>query len=503
MSQQLQNAEDNWMARAWMSKVTWHDSGYYVLKTEDTKDVQVRLFLTEKLLSELEFSVYTQLVNATRFPGAKLVCLTPDAHQGYGVPVGSVLLTDADTGAIAMGPVGYDIGCGMLSARSSVQASMATHDRKLAFNKEVMERVSLGMGGTSDCSFSDKEFMDLIHGGVETMRSKVRCHIDVSRFERQKMLVEQGWVPPWGGQGNPERGKTQLGSLGGGNHFIELQSGCGPDTDPRDLSTGFLYVQVHTGSRGFGHGLATNFFNMSKEEHPERGKDIDLGFFTPDSPNYKNYQNAVAAAANYAMANRFIIYTKVAEAFRKVFKADLELVYEISHNLVQLETHPTFGKSWVHRKGATRAFPAGHEALRGMQFFETGHPVLIPGSNKDESFILRPLSGSDKSAFSVNHGAGRKLSRSKANSLLSQEDVNEQYKRAKVIVNMEDDVPLDESSACYKPSSEVIQAVLDAGLAKVETRLWPLASLKGTESSGKHAKIARKNQAMQRDLERS
>jgi tRNA-splicing ligase RtcB len=270
----------------------------------------------------------------------------------------------------------------------------------------------------------------------------------------------------------PERGLGQLGSLGGGNHFIELQ---------RADETGTLFVQVHTGSRGFGHGLATNYFELAKRERPHDVTDIDLGYFTPGSAHFDGYLNAVAAGGNFAIINRLIIFEQIAEAFRRVWKEDLELVYEISHNLVQAETHPDLGGVWVHRKGATRAFPAGHPSLVGTIWEKAGHPVLIPGSNRDYSYILRPLPGAVKSGYSVNHGAGRRMSRGEALRKLDQQKVNEQYRRDGVLVNLDGEVPLDESAHCYKSADEVVEAVVGAGLAIVEHRLWPLASLKGTE----------------------
>jgi len=265
---------------------------------------------------------------------------------------------------------------------------------------------------------------------------------------------------------------AQLGSLGGGNHFIELQ---------RAKETGTLFVQVHTGSRGFGHGMATNYFDLAREEKPDVIKDLDLGYFTPESKHYNDYLNAVAAGGNFAIINRLVIFEQVSEAFKEVFGEELELVYEISHNLVQRETHPEFGEVWVHRKGATRAFPAGYPMLDGTPWEATGHPVLIPGSNRDWSFILRPLPGSVKSGYSVNHGAGRRLSRSAAIKTLSQEKTNEDYRRAGIVVNTDGNVPLEEAGPAYKSSSEVIKAVIDAGLAEIQYSLWPLASLKDAD----------------------
>ena len=461
----------------WKDLAKWNKDGYFELKTEDTGLVPVRLFLTRSLLAQLEDIIYRQIINATRFPGVKLVVITPDTHYGYGVPVGCVLVTDGNEGAIAMGPVGYDIGCGMMSASSNVPAETATAEKRLQFNREVMERVSMGAGGRSHKlgKVSASEFNNLIRGGAEYYVSKYGATFDRSHAERHRIPVDDSWTVPFGGRGRPERGMDQLGSLGGGNHFIELQ---------RSESTGTLFVQVHTGSRGFGHGLATNFFDIAHEERPDKIKDIDLGYFVPESKHYSNYLNAVAAGGNYAILNRLIIFEQVSEAFRSVFRSELELIYEISHNLVQREWHPEFGDVWVHRKGATRAFPPGYPSLKGTQWEHAGHPVLTPGSNKDWSYILRPLEGAVKSAYSVNHGAGRRLSRSEATRQLSQREIDDDYRTAGIVVNMNAHVPLDEAAPAYKPSSEVVKAVVDAGLARVEHKLWPLASLKGTDEKG-------------------
>jgi tRNA-splicing ligase RtcB len=300
-----------------------------------------------------------------------MVAITPDAHYGYGVPVGCVILTGREDGAVAMGPVGFDIGCGMMSARSDVPAELATPDRKLAFNRAVMERVAMGAGGKSLRlgDVSEGEFQNLVRGGAEYYVDKYGATFDRSRAERHRIPVEDSWQIPWGGEGRPERGLGQLGSLGGGNHFIELQ---------REEESSTLFVQVHTGSRGFGHGLATNYFAMAKDERHGEIEDIDLGYFTRESRHRGDYLNAVAAGGNFAILNRLMIYEQVAEAFRKVFRADLELVYEISHNLVQAEEHPEFGAVWVHRKGATRAFPAGHPALAGTIWQDDGPPGAHP-----------------------------------------------------------------------------------------------------------------------------
>jgi tRNA-splicing ligase RtcB (3'-phosphate/5'-hydroxy nucleic acid ligase) len=366
--------------------------------------------------------------------------------------------------------------CGMMSAQSTVSVEEATPEKRLEFNAAVMRRVEMGTGGKSYRlgKVSEMEFQNLVRGGAEYYVEKYGATFDRSRAERHRIPVDDSWQVPWGGRGRPERGLNQLGSLGGGNHFIELQ---------RSEEAGTLFVQVHTGSRGFGHGMATNYFDAARTENPAI-TEIDLGYFTPESAHYKDYLNAVAAGGNFAILNRLIIYEAVAEAFRETFRADLELVYEISHNLVQREEHPEFGTVWVHRKGATRAFPAGHPALQGTHWAETGHPVLIPGSNKDWSYILRPLEGAERSGYTVNHGAGRRLSRGEALRSLSQRQIDDEYKEAGIIVNTDGRVPLDEAAPCYKSSAEVVAAVVAANLARIEHSLWPLASLKGADERG-------------------
>lgn len=456
---------------AWKAACVDTGRGWYELRTPEVGDVCVRLFLTPKLLEEVEDDVYVQIVTAARFPGTKLVVITPDVHVGYGVPVGCAILTDAEGGAVALGPVGFDIGCGMVSLRSDVPAEAATHERRLAFNRAVMRRVAMGAGeeGIPRLRVGREEFERIVRGGAEYYTRRYGQRLDRTRAERNRIPVDDDWRIPWGGKGRPERGITQLGSLGGGNHFIELQ---------RCEQTGTLFVQIHTGSRGFGHGLAENYFLVARAENPDV-RHLDEAYFRPDSRHRRDYLNAVAAAGNFAIVNRLAIAEEVASAFQEVFGAPLELVYEISHNLVQREWHPHYGEVLVHRKGATRAFPAGHPALRGTMWESTGHPVLIPGSNQDCSFILRPRPGAVYSGYTVNHGAGRRMSRSAARRSLSQRATDEAYRRAGIVVNADGRVPIDEAGPVYKSAREVVDAVCAAGLAEIEYVLWPLSSLKG------------------------
>ena len=442
--------------------MSWKDSlqrdpgGFYRLRTDRG---EVRIFMTEALLAEAEEGLGAQIRNARSFPGVIDAVLTPDAHHGYGVPVGCVMAT---SGTLAMGPVGYDIGCGIAALRSTVSRAEATPERVKDFSRRVMQRVPLGAGAKGQAVSKDR-FQEIVRGGAEAMGARR------GTAERDRIPVDDDWDIPrdsraWRGQG-------QLGTLGGGNHFIELQH-----DDER------LWVMFHTGSRGFGHGLATHFFERAKEELGlERGQ-MDLGYFTPRSRHWRSYRNAVAAGGNFAIVNRLMIGQAVAGAFAETFGTEPELVYEISHNLVQEERHPDLFDEpvWVHRKGATRALPAGHPMLAGTRWEATGHPVIIPGSMGDYSYVLRPLPGASKALYSVNHGAGRRKSRTAARREITQAEANRRMRDLGVMVNAGGPVPIDESPECYKPAEEVIRAVTDARLASVEVRLAPIASIKGT-----------------------
>jgi tRNA-splicing ligase RtcB len=440
---------------SWKGDARRDPAGFYRMRVDGG---EVRIFMTESLFAEAEESLGEQIRNTRRFPGVLDAAITPDAHHGYGVPVGSVIAT---TGTLAMGPVGYDIGCGMAALRSDARRDRATPDRVKDFSRLVMSRVGLGAGAKGQ-PMSKERFQDVVRGGAEALGAPR------GTAERDRIPVEDEWDIPK--DSRAWRGQAQLGSLGGGNHFIELQH----DGER-------LWVMYHTGSRGFGHGLASYYFEQAREELGLKRGQMDLGYFTPRSRHWRDYKNAVAAGGNYAIANRLLLGKAVAGAFAEAFGRAAEMVYEISHNLVQEETHPDlFDRPvWIHRKGATRALPAGHPLLKGTPWAETGHPVLIPGSMGDSSYVLRPLPGAARALYSVNHGSGRRKSRSAARREITQGEADRKLRDLGVMVNAGGRVPIDESPDCYKPAAEVIRAVTEAGLAEVTVRLSPIASIKG------------------------
>jgi tRNA-splicing ligase RtcB len=434
--------------------------GYYTL--DGGVRVPVRIFLSEKLYAESEEGLYAQIAAAAAFPGVREVVVTPDAHIGSTVPVGCVIATN---GTLLQAPIGYDIGCGIMCFRSDVAHTKGLDEKlRRKFSEEVMKRIGLGVGVRGTVSVSSKVFQQIIRTGAQAL-GYAR-----GNSERDFLPVDDDWDPPTKAF---DRGIGQLCSLGGGNHFCELQH----DQD------GKLCVMVHTGSRGFGYQLATHYMQLARAEQQKGGARTyqEATYFLPDSPHWRGYRNAIAAGGNFAIANRLFLWEQISTAFRRVFSQEPELVYEISHNLAQQETLPDGCAGWVHRKGATRAFPAGHPDLVGTRWHATGHPVLIPGSMGDNSYILMPRPGAAKSLWSVNHGCGRRMSRSAARQQLTQSGVNKQMRRLNVIVNGGGDVPIDESPSVYKPAKDVIDAVVAAGLAEVVTTLTPIASIKGMD----------------------
>lgn len=434
------------------------DAGYYEM--EVGLDAPARLFLSEKLFADADEAVFVQTRFAAAYPGVRDLVLTPDAHAGSGVPVGCVIATD---GTLLLNPVGFDIGCGILCFRSDVDVAKGRDERlRRRFSEEVMRRIGIGVGRGGGMDVGADAFQEIIRTGAAALGYARTCS------ERDFLPVDDDWDPPYAAL---ERGMGQLCSLGGGNHFAELQH----DQD------GKLWVMVHTGSRGFGHALAKHYMDRARADVRRSGaRPVEATWLLPDSAHWDGYRNAVAAGANYAIANRLLLWEQIGTAFRRVFGKEPELVYEISHNLAQPERAPGLdGVSWVHRKGATRAFPAGHPELAGTPWESTGHPVLIPGSMGDTSYVLRPRPGAARALFSVNHGCGRRLSRGDARQRLTQSGVNRQMRALGVMVNAGGDVPIDESPDVYKSAGDVLDAVIAADLAEVVTTLTPLASIKG------------------------
>jgi tRNA-splicing ligase RtcB len=446
----------------WKETLERQGDAHYVLPRRKTMNTDAHLFLSDKLLfgdgtqenPGLEENVFDQVVNAASFPGATRVAVTPDCHLGYGVPIGTVVETE---GTLLPTAAGYDIGCGMVQLRTSLTVEqVADPVKRRRWIDQVIGRIGVGVGESPSKALHKKTFDEVIRHGAKALGRTG------SVTERLYLPVEDDRVAI------PERAwgkKDQLGSLGGGNHFTEMQV----DEDGR------IWVMLHTGSRGFGWNIAKTFFvqgaaHLGLTRHSE-----DFVWLDADSQLGKDYWNLHNMAANFAVANRLLIGEAVCAALESVFGGTADIYYEISHNLIQKEA----GK-FVARKGATRAFPAKHPALKGTTWEHTGHPILIPGSMETGSAILFAQPGAEASVYSVNHGSGRRLSRNEARRALNQQETDRRLADAGILLNTRR-VPLDESGPCYKSLDDVLESVEAAGLARVEKRLRPLACIKGED----------------------
>lgn len=456
--------------------------GHYVLPRVADMKVEAHAFLSDSLYEQSEEAMWDQLAKSASFEGVVAAHVMPDCHMGYVAPVGSVIVTD---GTIIQAGSGYDISCGVLYMKVPGLKAEQVQDRddRQRWVTEVEKRVATGKGShrpTLARKFSSRQAEDILRFGAKALR------VSEDLCERQYIELPADFdlntVPK-----AFEKVVPQLGSVGGGNHFIEMQ--C-------DRDSGEVYIMIHCGSRGFGWQTADHFFNVGAEACGlPRGRKEE-SFVHKDSALGKAYWANHNAAANFAIANRHIIVEGVREATQEVFKADVEVYYEISHNMVQEETvtrpDGTTFRGFVHRKGATRAFPAGHPDLVGTAWEKTGHPCLIPGSMYDGAAILFADTNSAVSHHSVNHGSGRLMARGKAKRQLesSQDRINGEMRdvvrefggtQITGIVTNHQNVPLDECAHVYKGLDEVLDVLSVNKIARVAHRLYPICNLKGAD----------------------
>lgn len=457
-------------------------NNHYVLPRTGDMAVEAHAFFSEALFDASEESMWQQLAAAASYPGVIGAYLMPDAHSGYGVPVGCVVVTE-DT--IIQAASGYDISCGVLYMRVPGLGAdrVADWDARARWIQEVEARVATGVGSDRPARaprFSRKQGDAILRYGAKAIG--VRADL----CERQYIPIPED-VDLDTIDRAYEKVVPQLGSVGGGNHFIEMQV---------DRDTGEVWVMIHCGSRGYGWQTANYFFYEGAALRNLPKNQREASWLRADEPLGRAYWAHHNSAANYAVANRHIIVNGVQEALRAVFGCEGEVYYEISHNLVQEETlvlpDGSTKRGFVHRKGATRAFPAGHPDLAGTAWEATGHPCLIPGSMYHGAAILFPEPGAARSGFSVNHGSGRLLARGAAKRTLeSSHDVIDREMREverdfagvriRGIVGNTERTPLDECGHVYKNLDEVLGVLEAEGIARVAHRLFPVANLKGTD----------------------
>ena len=422
---------------------------------------------------------------------------TPDIHLGYGVPIGCVAALD---GMIVPAAVGYDINCGMRLLTTPLDAAEVNAG---AIARSIRRDVPLGEGKKS-LKLTCNELDAVLERGLEGMlgiepagrggrygelRDRDEDAADLERAEERGSLSGS---PGAVSERAKSRGRPQLGTLGGGNHFIELQRV--DRVDDADLARAFgvregqLVVMIHSGSRGFGHQVGGDYMKLAERISGDRAPSKHLAFLEVDSVKGGDYVGAMNAAANYAFANRQVMTTFVRAAFRAAC-GDIEMpcVYDVPHNMAKLETHGA-ETLWVHRKGATRAF--GPERMSGTPFAATGQPVLIPGSMGTASYLLVAGERVADSLCSVNHGAGRAMSRTAAAGkvtrsgkvlkpgLISDDDFERAMEGITLVAESRRGAR-EEAPQAYKDIDAVIETVVGAGLGHVVARMVPRAVLKG------------------------
>jgi tRNA-splicing ligase RtcB len=435
-----------------------------------------------------------QLVNTACLPGAvKYALAMPDIHQGYGFPIGGVLATELPDGVISPGGVGYDINCGVrLLATRMERAEIQPHLDDLA--SALYANCPSGVGKGGSVKLQSRELDRILESGSKwALKRGFATESDLERTEESGCLegAQAASVSPRA----RERGKGQVGTLGAGNHFIEIDvvDEVSDETIAQriGLSRGQIAIQVHCGSRGLGHQVCSDYvrrFQKSIRRYGFSLPDRELVCAPLSSPEGQDYLSAMKAAANYAFANRQVLAHHIRRSFEqalagKVGSHNVYQIYDIAHNMAKIETHEVNGRKaalCVHRKGATRAFGPGSPQLPAV-YRDIGQPVLVPGSMGTASWVLAGTSASMSQTFgSTCHGAGRTMSRKKAKKSIHGPLLREQLEGRGIQVRAGSMSGLaEEAPAAYKDVNRVVQVVHNAGIAKKVARLRPLAVIKG------------------------
>jgi tRNA-splicing ligase RtcB len=450
-----------------------------------------KFFLSESLGNSLESGAIQQLANVATLPGIIGHSLAmPDIHWGYGFPIGGVAAFSLDEGVISPGGVGFDINCGVRLLTTPLAQKDISGRRDLI--EELFRAVPTGVGGKSSLRLSPKNLDGMmikgaswaVDAGYGTKRDLIRCEDGGYMKQADSHAVSEK---------AKQRGVPQGGTLGSGNHFLEMQV-VSEIFDPEaaqafGLQLGQCCCMIHCGSRGLGHQVCTDHLKLlesATKKYQIAIPDRQLACAPILSPEGKDYFGAMAASANYAWANRQLITHTVRQVLAKMFRIDYEdmpLVYDVAHNVAKIEEHTVGGKQQnvcVHRKGATRAFGPESDELPS-ELKKTGQPVIIPGSMGTSSFVLRGTKTAMEKTFgSTCHGAGRIMSRTQAKKSLSGKDIAANLLKAGIIVRAHSDNAIaDEAPEVYKSSDEVVNVVHEVGISRLVARLSPLGVIKG------------------------
>jgi tRNA-splicing ligase RtcB len=476
------------------SKIRKLDEYRFLIPKDARSDMRTNavVYANDRLMAQIAKDLsLEQAVNVATLPGIVGDSLAmPDIHQGYGFPIGGVAATDYKTGVVSPGGVGFDINCGVrLLASPLTRSEAGTRVRDLI--NQIFRDVPCGTGKESQLRLTHADLDQLLATGVRWMvEHGYGESTDMEFCEEQGQM--RGADPDQVSKRAKERGRPQAGSLGSGNHFLEVQYvqqvSDGVIGEALGLQEDQIVVLIHSGSRGLGHQVCTDSLaemGAAMKKYKIELPDRQLACVPINSPEGQGYLGAMNAAANFAWANRQAMTYFVRGAFRRVFGdgVPLRVVYDVAHNMAKHEQHTVRGKLrdvLVHRKGATRAFPPGHPEVPA-RYRAVGQPVLIPGSMGTASWVLVGREQAMQETFgSVCHGAGRLLSRTAAKRGRDIAQVKQQLEDKGIYVRSETrDGILEEIPEAYKDVDEVVEVVRRAGLARKAARLVPLGVLKG------------------------
>jgi len=454
--------------------------------------VPARVYVSEKMLEEVfRDESIPQLINGATLPGIqKYAIAMPDMHEGYSVPIGFVGAIKIPDGIISPGATGFDINCGMKLLKSNYsEKEIRPHLDKLA--TEIQKEVPSGLGRGRQIKLSIGEIDKILEGGTKRL-------VEQGYGEKEDIEnCEAGGRLDWADASAvssyaKNRGRDQVGTLGSGNHFLEVQKVA--EIFDEKIANAFglfkdqIVIMIHTGSRGLGHQVCTDYLRTmipAMQRYGIKVPDREFACVPFNSPEGQRYFSAMASAANYAWANRQMIAYFIRKAWKSVLgekTSPLTVLYDVAHNIIKKEKYLIDGKETevaVHRKGATRAFPPGHPEIP-EKYQSVGQPVLIPGSMGTASYVLVGTKEGEAAFFSTCHGAGRTMSRHEAMRRVSGQEVVKELEDKGIIVKCWSSRGIaEEAPIAYKDIDEVVQVVHNAGLSKKVAKLIPLAVIKG------------------------
>jgi tRNA-splicing ligase RtcB len=452
----------------------------------------VVVYASEALMAQIRKDLsLEQAMNVATLPGIAGPSLAmPDIHQGYGFPIGGVAAMDFADGVVSPGGVGFDINCGVRLVRTTLAAEDVRPKLRVLVD-QIFRDVPCGAGGSGFIKIGPRDLDGVLAHGAGWMAQNGYGEERDARFTEAGGALD-GADPVAVSARAKERGMPQLGTLGSGNHFLEVQyvEEIHDEAAARafGIAAGQVVVLIHSGSRGLGHQVCTDYVAEMNKVMPNYGialPDRQLACCPIRAPEGQAYLGAMCAAANFAWANRQGILHFLRGAFRRIFgdSARLDLIYDVCHNIAKRERYEVDGTKrdlLVHRKGATRAFPAGHREIP-LEYRPVGQPVFVPGSMGTASWVLVGAEGAMRETFgSVCHGAGRLMSRTAVRKGKDARQETKKLEDAGILVRSETrDGILEELPEAYKNVDEVIEVVHNAGLARKVARLRPMGVIKG------------------------